>query len=49
MPPTFPRVERIELQDPPLELVVCQMRFPIALGLVNNQPPEAFHRAIRAD
>jgi uncharacterized protein (TIGR04255 family) len=49
MPPTFPTAERIELQNPPLELVVCQVRFPIVLGLANNQPPEAFHRAIRAD
>jgi uncharacterized protein (TIGR04255 family) len=48
MPPTFPKAERIELQNPPLDLVVCQLRFPIALGLVNNQPPEAFHRAIHS-
>jgi uncharacterized protein (TIGR04255 family) len=49
MPPTFPTAERIELKNPPLELVVCQMRFPIILSLVNNQPPEAFHRAIHRD
>jgi uncharacterized protein (TIGR04255 family) len=49
MPPTFPKADRIELQHPPLELVVCQLRFPVALGLVNNQPPEVFHRAIRAE
>jgi uncharacterized protein (TIGR04255 family) len=49
MPPTFPTAERIELRNPPLELVVGQIRFPIVLGLVNNQSPEAFHKAIRAD
>jgi uncharacterized protein (TIGR04255 family) len=49
MPPTFPKAERIDLQNPPLELVVCQLRFPVALGLVNNQPPEAFHRTIRSN
>jgi uncharacterized protein (TIGR04255 family) len=45
----FPTAERIELQNPPLELVVGQIRFPIILGLANNQSPEAFHRTIRAD
>lgn len=49
MPPKFPPAERIELQNPPLELVVGQMRFPIILGLVNNQSPESFHQTIRAD
>lgn len=49
MPPLFPTAERIELQNPPLELVVGQIRFPIILGLVNNQSPESFHRTIRAN
>jgi uncharacterized protein (TIGR04255 family) len=47
MPPTFPDVARIELKAPPLELVVCQLRFPVALGLVAMQPPEQFHNEIR--
>lgn len=47
MPPTFPDAPRVELKQPPLELVVCQVRFPLVLGLMNHQPPEPFHREVR--
>ncbi len=47
MPPIFPEAERIELKSPPLELVVCQLRFPTVLALAANQPPEEFQRRIR--
>jgi uncharacterized protein (TIGR04255 family) len=48
MPPKFPEVERIELKAPPLELVICQLRFPTILALAANQPPDEFQRRIRA-
>src|SRR2546428_468899 len=48
MPPTFPPVQRIELNPPPLQLVICQLRFPLVLALAANQPPEAFQRQIQA-
>jgi uncharacterized protein (TIGR04255 family) len=47
MPPRFPEVERIELKRSPLELVVCQVRFPTILSLAANQPPDEFQRRIR--
>jgi uncharacterized protein (TIGR04255 family) len=46
MPPQFPVVERVELRKPPLELVVCQLRFPTLLELAGNQPPLEFQRRI---
>lgn len=48
MPPTFPNMPRVELKQSPLELVVCQLRFPLVLGLAANQPPEQFHKEIRS-
>ncbi len=47
MPPTFPDAERVELETPPLELVVCQIRFPTVLALAANHPPEEFQRRLR--
>ncbi len=47
MPPAFPNAERIELKVPPLELVVCQLRFPTILDLVSGQPPTEFQRRVR--
>jgi uncharacterized protein (TIGR04255 family) len=46
MPPAFPEVERIELKEPPLELVVCQLRFPPILELTPNQPPKEFQKRL---
>jgi uncharacterized protein (TIGR04255 family) len=46
MPPQFPEVERIELANPVLELVVCQLRFPTVLALTGNQPPIEFQQRI---
>jgi uncharacterized protein (TIGR04255 family) len=47
MPPAFPKADRIELKSPPLELVVCQVRFPTILELAGGQPPAEFQRRIR--
>jgi uncharacterized protein (TIGR04255 family) len=47
VPPVFPEAQRVELKRPPLELVVCQLRFPTVLALAANQPPEEFQRRIR--
>lgn len=47
MPPAFPEAERIELKEPPLELVVCQLRFPTVVALAANQPPEELQRRLR--
>ena len=46
MAPNFPEVNRIELIASPLELVICQLRFPLVLGLSTGAPPEAFHKRI---
>lgn len=46
MAPTFPNADRIELDPSPLELVVCQLRFPTLLELAGNQPPLEFQRRI---
>jgi uncharacterized protein (TIGR04255 family) len=46
MPPEFPEVERVELANPILELVVCQLRFPTVLALAGNQPPAEFQQQI---
>jgi uncharacterized protein (TIGR04255 family) len=46
MPPLFPEVERIELANPILELVVCQLRFPTVLALTGNQPPVEFQQRV---
>jgi len=48
MPPRFPEAERIELKAPPLELVVCQLRFPTILDLAAGQPPGELQRRVRA-
>jgi uncharacterized protein (TIGR04255 family) len=45
MPPSFPEYPRLELQMPPLELVVCQVRFPLILGL-DERPPSDFQKMI---
>jgi uncharacterized protein (TIGR04255 family) len=47
MPPRFPQAERIELKAPPLELVVCQVRFPTILALAANQSPDELQRRLR--
>ncbi len=46
MAPAFPQVDRIELVASPLEMVICQLRFPLVLGLAGNQPPELFHKRL---
>lgn len=45
--PAFPDVDRLELVDSPLELVVCQLRYPMVLALAGGQPPEAFGRRVQ--
>ena len=47
MPPIFPSFERIELKRPPLQLVVCQVRFPPILELVAGDPPVKFQEALK--
>ncbi len=42
--PTF---ERVELQSPPLQLVVCQVRFPPILKLAAGQPPDEFQAGLK--
>jgi len=46
--PTFPVSERVELKAPPLELVVCQLRFPAVLAL-EAQPPVEFQKGMKKD
>jgi uncharacterized protein (TIGR04255 family) len=48
MPPDFPNVARVELKVPPLELVVCQVRFPTILELAAGHPPSEFQQRVRA-
>lgn len=45
MPPAFPEAARIELKAPPLELVVCQVRFPTILELAGGQTLRVSARA----
>lgn len=45
--PAFPDAPRLELVNSPLELVVCQLRFPMVLALAGGQPPEGFGRRIQ--
>ena len=45
--PAFPDAPRLELVNSPLELVVCQLRFPMVLALAGGQPPEEFGRRIQ--
>lgn len=42
----FPQSDRVELQNPPLELVVCQIRFPTILALAGDRAPEEFQKKI---
>ena len=42
----FPQAKRIELKHPPLDLVVCQVRFPIVLKLKVEQGPVDFQTKI---
>lgn len=46
MPPNFPSVDRIELVSPPLEVVVCQIRFPTVVELAANQAPSGFQKRL---
>lgn len=43
----FPSADRVPLKRSPLELVVCQVRFPTILSLANGAPPGAFEERIR--
>jgi hypothetical protein len=45
--PAFSDAPRLELVNSPLELVVCQLRFPMVLALAGGQPPEEFGRRIQ--
>jgi uncharacterized protein (TIGR04255 family) len=45
--PAFPDAQRLELVNSPLELVVCQLRFPMVLALAGGQPPEEFGRRVQ--
>ena len=44
----FPVVDRVPLKQSPLELVVCQVRFPTILALANGAAPAAFENRVRA-
>ena len=46
MPPQFQKADRIELKNPPLELVICQLRFPPILKLAAGEAPEEFQTAL---
>ena len=46
MVPAFEDVERKELKNSPLELVVCQLRFPSVLSLVGGHPPQELQMAL---
>ncbi len=46
MAPQFKAVARKELKKPPLELVVCQVRFPTILALSNGRAPEEFQKKL---
>jgi len=45
----FGEAQRIELKAPPLELVICQLRFPTILALADGRPPEEFQRRISGE
>lgn len=45
--PAFPDVPRLELVNSPLELVVCQLRYPMVLSLAGGQAPEAFGQRVQ--
>ena len=47
MPPKFPSAGRIELGKPPLQLVVCQVRFPPILELAAGHPPTKFQESVK--
>ena len=47
MPPKFPKVQRVELQQSPLVLVVCQIRFPAIVDLDERHPPGKFQRLLK--
>ena len=49
MSPVFATVARERLVNPPLELVVAQLRFPYILDLADARPPASFHKRIRAE
>lgn len=46
MPPKFPVCERLEFENSPLELVVCQIQFPLILALNDTQGPSDFQKKI---
>lgn len=47
MPISFPDKQEIPLTNPPLEEVVCQVRFPIILRITKDEPSE-FQESVRA-
>lgn len=47
MPPKFPKSSKIALKNPPLELVVCQLRFPLLINLNVHNPPTKFQKELK--
>lgn len=47
MPPKFPKSSKIALKNPPLELVVCQLRFPLLINLNVHNPPTTFQKELK--
>lgn len=47
MPPKFPSFNSIKLKNSPLQLVVCQVRFPPILELAAGHPPTKFQEAVK--